>query len=137
MVSSLGARRLSIPFCVDAKGCLARAKCRKYFCVERKSARTWLISLIVLIGFVSGCGGGSSSTTPSPAQIAVSVSPSSASVLLGTTKQFMASVSGTTNTAVNWSVNGIAGGNSTTGSIDANGLYMAPADLPRTRRRER
>ena len=49
--------------------------------------------------------------------IRVSVSPSSASI--GTTEQFQftATVSGNSNTAVNWSVNQIANGNSTVGTI--------------------
>src|SRR6185437_2076594 len=49
--------------------------------------------------------------------IRVSVTPSSASI--GTTEQFQftATVSGKSNTAVNWSVNQIANGNSTVGTI--------------------
>ncbi len=43
---------------------------------------------------------------------------------------FAATVSNTANTAVTWSVNGIPGGNSTVGTIDANGQYTAPANLP-------
>jgi sugar lactone lactonase YvrE len=105
-------------------------------CVARLKFRTFLVTRALLLvalaspfGGLVGCGGGSNSPTQ-PSQIAVSVSPSSASVLLGTTKQFMANVSGTTDTVVTWSVNGTAGGNSTTGTIDANGLYTAPSDLP-------
>jgi hypothetical protein len=44
--------------------------------------------------------------------------------------QLTASVSGTSNTSVNWSVNGIAGGNAASGTISPAGLYTAPADLP-------
>jgi parallel beta-helix repeat protein len=58
------------------------------------------------------------------------VSSSSSSVLLGNTQQFTATVTGTSNTAVTWSVNGISGGNSTGGTISSAGLYTAPQDLP-------
>ncbi len=43
---------------------------------------------------------------------------------------FSPTVTGTTNTAVTWSVNGAAGGNATVGTISAAGLYMAPVNLP-------
>ncbi|HYY69059.1 MAG TPA: hypothetical protein VE734_04955 [Terriglobales bacterium] len=59
--------------------------------------------------------GTSSATVP----VAVSVSPGSASLLTGGTQQFTASVTGTSNTAVTWSVTG--------GSISSAGLYTAPA----------
>lgn len=59
--------------------------------------------------------------------VAVSVSPSSATVNTGASQQFQASVTGSTNTAVNWSVDGVAGGNSTVGMISTTGLYTAPA----------
>jgi parallel beta-helix repeat protein len=58
------------------------------------------------------------------------VSSSSSSVLLGSTQQFTATVTGTSNTAVTWSVNGVSGGNSTVGTISSTGLYTAPQDLP-------
>ena len=51
-------------------------------------------------------------------------------VLGGTTVQFTATVSGTTNTAVTWQVNGVPGGNSTVGTISSDGLYTAPAVQP-------
>ncbi|HEY1576140.1 MAG TPA: hypothetical protein VGF82_03600 [Terracidiphilus sp.] len=53
-----------------------------------------------------------------------------ASVALGTTSQYMATVTGTSNTAVTWSVDGVAGGNATAGTISADGLYTAPATAP-------
>jgi hypothetical protein len=54
----------------------------------------------------------------------VVVTPSAATVTTQATKQF------TANTAVNWSVNSIAGGNSQIGYIDTNGLYSAPSSVP-------
>ncbi|MFL6307653.1 MAG: hypothetical protein ACJ72H_29320 [Candidatus Sulfotelmatobacter sp.] len=49
------------------------------------------------------------------------------SVTLGTSAQYAATVTGTSNTTVNWSVNGVAGGSATVGYISAAGLYTAPA----------
>jgi len=60
----------------------------------------------------------------------VKVTPQSSSVLLGNTQPFSADVTNTSNAAVTWSVNGVAGGNSAVGTISAAGLYTAPADLP-------
>jgi hypothetical protein len=41
----------------------------------------------------------------------------------------MATVAGVRSNAVNWQVNGIAGGNSTVGTMTA-GVYTAPASVP-------
>ena len=62
--------------------------------------------------------------------ISVTMTPTAATVQLGTTKAFTIAVSGTANTAVTWSVNGVAGGSTTLGTIDATGLYTAPATMP-------
>lgn len=42
----------------------------------------------------------------------------------------MATVTGTSNTAVNWLAGGIAGGNSTVGTINSSGVYIAPSTVP-------
>ena len=44
--------------------------------------------------------------------------------------QFTAAVTGTTNTAVTWQVNGTTGGSTANGTISAMGIYSAPATLP-------
>jgi hypothetical protein len=44
----------------------------------------------------------------------------------GQPQSFAATVSGTANTAVTWQVNGVLGGNSLFGTIDATGTYHAP-----------
>jgi uncharacterized protein (DUF1800 family) len=49
---------------------------------------------------------------------------------LGSTVQLSATVTNTTNTAVTWQVNGVAGGSSATGTISATGLYTPPATIP-------
>ena len=62
--------------------------------------------------------------------IAVSISPTSTNLKVNRTQQFGALVSGTSNTAVHWMVNGTLGGNSTVGWITGSGLYTAPARVP-------
>src|SRR5450631_2977224 len=54
---------------------------------------------------------------------------SSGSLAIGTSKQLTAYVPLAVNT-VNWSVNGVIGGNSTYGTVSTSGLYQAPATVP-------
>jgi uncharacterized protein (DUF1800 family) len=65
-----------------------------------------------------------------PLTVSVKVSPATAAVRAGGSQQFSAAVTGTGNTAVTWSVNGVAGGNTTYGTVDTKGLYKAPAIVP-------
>ena len=60
--------------------------------------------------------------------LTIQVSPQSATLGVSMTQQFDADIQGNPNTAVTWSVNCQAGG-AACGSIDANGLYTAPATL--------
>ncbi len=57
--------------------------------------------------------------------VSVAVSPQSAVVGAGQVTQFTANVTG--GSSVDWSVNGMPGGNSTVGTIDSSGNYTAPA----------
>jgi len=73
-----------------------------------------------------GCKGNSASST-----VALSISPTVASVITNTTVQFTGSVTGSTDTTITWTLacaTGVAA--NTCGSIDANGLYTAPATVP-------
>ena len=63
---------------------------------------------------------------PTTASVSVTVSPANTSVAGGQSQQFAATVTGTANTAVNWSVNGTPGGNATVGTISSEGYYTAP-----------
>jgi len=80
-------------------------------------------SLAVLL---CGCGGGGGTSTTTPPPITVSVSPASTNVAPGGPQQFTANVANTSNTAVTWEVNGVAGGDPATGTITSTGLYTAP-----------
>lgn len=57
----------------------------------------------------------------------VAVSPSSSTLETGQTQQFSATVTALSNTALSWSVDGIAGGNSSVGTVSSSGLYTAPS----------
>jgi hypothetical protein len=69
-------------------------------------------------------------TITPPVNATVTVSPTNTSTPVGTTVQFVATVTGIANTAVTWSVNGVAGGSTTVGTISAAGLYTAPSAAP-------
>jgi hypothetical protein len=97
-----------------------------------------LVFLVSLAGLQAGCAAVSGSHTshvppsnpPTSGNIQVSVAPNPANVRAGSSQQFTATVTGTTNSGVTWSVNNIAGGNSSNGTIDSSGNYAAPATLP-------
>ena len=62
--------------------------------------------------------------------ISVAVSPSQATVDTGLQQQFTATVTGSDNKAVTWSISGIGCVQDTCGTIDQNGLYTAPNQVP-------
>ena len=69
--------------------------------------------------------------SPTPTAPVPSVQVSGASQLrVGATTTFTAAVSNLTNTTVTWQVNGVAGGNSTFGTISSGGVYTPPAAVP-------
>lgn len=78
---------------------------------------------------VCGCGASAPSTDSASGRASlasISVSPATASLAVGQTQQFAASVTSTINTAVTWSVDGVVGGNATVGTLSSTGLYQAP-----------
>lgn len=90
------------------------------------SSRCLLVGSLLAVAFaLDGC---QSVSSPAPApQISVTIHQTSTNVVAGTSAQFTATVTGTTNTAVTWSVDAIAGGDADTGPIDATGTYHAPS----------
>jgi len=73
-----------------------------------------------IASIVSNAGG---STSPTPVAISVAVAPTTATMTAGTTQQFTATVTGSTNTAVTWSVN------NGLGNVSSIGLYTAPSSV--------
>ncbi len=83
------------------------------------------LTAAAIAGLASAGGSGTNPTpTPTPTPtIAVTVSPTTASLTAGQTKQFAAAVTGTTNTAVVWSMNPAVG------TLTQTGFYTAPASI--------
>ena len=90
--------------------------------------RWWKFSTILTLAAALGawgCGGSSSSS------IAITITPTTASVITNRTQLFSGVVTGSSNTAITWSLTcatGVAA--NTCGTIDATGLYTAPATIP-------
>src|SRR5690349_9266799 len=93
------------------------------------SGRPDLICLFFFGLTLASCGGGTStvSTPPPPPPVTIKLNQTSVTLSPGAQQQFSATVQGTTNTAVDWSVDGVAGGNATSGTITSAGLYTAPS----------
>jgi hypothetical protein len=96
----------------------------------------------LLAGFTA-CGGGSGSSTTNATVTSVALTPAALNVAINTSANISAQVnlSNTTvntSTAVTWFVNGVAGGNSTVGTIVPSstnqqvGVYTAPTAVPAT-----
>src|SRR5690349_2772637 len=86
--------------------------------------RLWVAIAVVPIALLwSACGGSRtpSSQAPPPPKIAVSITPAGMSTAMNSTVQFAASVSGTADNRVTWSIVETGGG-----SISDAGLYTAP-----------
>ena len=88
---------------------------------------TWVAATLLV-----GCSGATSSSQNGGTSggVSVAITPTSATVVVGQNEAFQATVTGSTNTAVTWQVNGVTGGNSTNGTISTIGLYTAPAQVP-------
>ena len=74
---------------------------------------------------------------PLCAQVSVTISPSVASLATLATQPFTATVTGSSNMAVTWQVNGVSGGSSTNGLISTTvlgtsneAIYVAPTSVP-------
>jgi hypothetical protein len=67
---------------------------------------------------------------PASTPVSVSISPANASVEVGQSKQFAATVSGATDVAVTWSVSGAGCSAAECGTISSGGLYLPPASVP-------
>jgi len=85
---------------------------------------------------IAGCSGASSSSSSgsnggggNTNGVNLTLSPMTATVVVQQSEAFQAKVTGSTNTAITWQVDGIAGGNATVGTI-VSGLYTAPGAVP-------
>jgi hypothetical protein len=90
---------------------------------KRRSDLTIVLSLMLAL---------LAATTPvTRAQSGVNVTLKDASlnIPVGSSRQMTATVTGAANTTVNWSVNNIAGGNASIGTISSTGNYISPANI--------
>lgn len=78
---------------------------------------------------LSAGSGGSSGSGPPPPAVGIRINPASASIPAAGTQQFTATVTGTSHTALTWSVNGDEGGSSLFGKISNSGPYFDGNDL--------
>ncbi|HTN51312.1 MAG TPA: hypothetical protein VML50_02825 [Anaeromyxobacter sp.] len=86
---------------------------------------TFLHLLLPSLIAAAGCSGEASHATQgpaAPATVQVDIQPTSAQAAAGGTVQFGSTVTGTTSTAVTWSVEEASGG-----TVSASGLYTAPS----------
>lgn len=96
------------------------------------SAPTPPLVLVVATSLSDATQSGSASVTIGTAQsIAVTISPTLATIAQGGQQQFSAVVTGSTNTAVKWTVSGTGCTAAACGTITAGGLYTAPAIIPK------
>ncbi len=83
----------------------------------------------MLLPCLAACGGGGSSGAadpvdpPPPAPTTVTLAPPLASATTSQSISYSAGGTNTTNSNVNWTVDSVAGGNSTVGTISATGIY--------------
>jgi len=99
---------------------------------DPRPSLTYAVMFLALGLLSCGVGGGGTPPLPPPpppGAVTVAVVPSSTTAMVGTEVQFVAIVANAANTAVNWQVNTIPGGNSTVGTISLLGRYRAP-DVP-------
>jgi arylsulfate sulfotransferase len=86
---------------------------------------TYTVTASYLGGTLFQTSGGDASTMLKNAATTYSITPVDAALSPGTSKQF--SISPAPGSAVTWYVDGIAGGNSTVGTISSTGSYTAPS----------
>lgn len=115
-------------------------RCRSLFIPGTSRRRIVMESRFISFCFaaifhLTGCALSSPHQIPPP-PVKITLMPSSASLFLGQTQRFTATVTGTANLSVNWSVDGVQGGNSIVGTIISatsgadTAMYTAPQILP-------
>jgi hypothetical protein len=92
----------------------------------------WALALSGLVLVLASCGGTGAAPVNGDtlSAVAITISPANVALHTGTVEPFTATVSNTTLTKVTWLVDGIAGGNSSVGTIDKQGNYTAPPYVP-------
>jgi hypothetical protein len=98
---------------------------------RKRFAATLLASVLLGGAILSGCAGATTSASNGHRHhsVTITVSPANATVTPGSTQQFSATVTGTSNMAVTWAVSGVGCSGATCGTISSSGIYSSPANL--------
>jgi hypothetical protein len=80
-----------------------------------------IFAVAATFGLLTACGGSSGSGSNTNPTVNVVVTPSTANIIVGKSQAFTASVFGSSNTGVTWSVTEAGGG-----TVDSSGNYTAP-----------
>ncbi len=97
--------------------------------MERNFRATLVLCLLVSVVSNTRCLGQSLARTTQ--SVSVKLTPASGTIGTGANQQLNAAVTGSTNRAVTWTVNGVVNGTSTYGTVDpTTQLYFAPAAVP-------
>lgn len=94
-----------------------------------RTFRVVVPGLAILAVLSAGCSGAKTTNTQTQA-VVVTVTPPAPTVNNFNVVQFSAGVTGTSNTAVTWKVNGTTGGSQQFGFISTAGKYVAPGGSP-------
>jgi len=80
---------------------------------------------IATVAVLAACSGLPKGTVTG-GSVTVNVQPANPNLSTFGTQTFTSTVTGSSNTAVTWQVNGVTGGSTTTGTISTSGVYSAP-----------
>lgn len=97
--------------------------------VHRRSWTLIRLFSVCIVAICTACGNGSSSSSGT---VTITIAPQSVSLKVTSSAQFTATVTNSSNMSVTWQVNGVTGGNTTSGTISTSGLYTAPNSIPAT-----
>lgn len=96
--------------------------------IRRRIPGAILITLFALL--LIACGNNSSPTNSSSGSRVAMALTGPSSGPLGGALHYSAAVTGSTNTSVTWTVNGVAGGDASVGTLTPDGVYTAPRTMP-------
>jgi hypothetical protein len=90
---------------------------------------SFILLCLATVSFLTACSGQKNVVVQ---QVSVVINEQNPTVNIFGSKTFTVTITGTTNTAVNWQVNGVTGGSAATGFISTSGLFLAPRGVPTT-----
>jgi hypothetical protein len=85
---------------------------------------------VIVSNSVKSVTSSAATLTVNAAPVTITVNPNNSTLTVGSTQQFVGNVSGTSNTAVTWTVSGAGCTGAGCGTISVNGLYIPPTSVP-------